>query len=79
MSTSNIEVSTKQSPSLQACLRFGTAFVGCIAAPWLAITEFRRVRRMENELSGLDDRMLRDIGLTRSEIPHLARFGRNAR
>lgn len=41
---------------------------------WL--TEAYRIRQMENQLHELDDRMLRDIGLTRTEIAHLVRHGR---
>jgi uncharacterized protein YjiS (DUF1127 family) len=33
-------------------------------------------RRAMNELYQLDDRMLRDIGVDRSEVPRVARFGR---
>jgi uncharacterized protein YjiS (DUF1127 family) len=33
-------------------------------------------RRAMQELHDLDDRMLRDIGVNRSEIPGVARFGR---
>jgi uncharacterized protein YjiS (DUF1127 family) len=33
-------------------------------------------RRAMKELYQLDDRMLRDIGLDRSEVPRVARFGR---
>ncbi len=40
-----------------------------------AVAAYRR-HRMERELYELDDRMLRDIGLTRTEIPHLVRYGR---
>lgn len=44
---------------------------------WLA--EAYRVRKTELELYELDERMLRDIGLTRTEIPHLARHGHAGR
>jgi len=45
---------------------------------WFIGWAFRayRTHRMERELYELDDRMLRDIGLTRTEIPHLVRYGR---
>lgn len=33
-------------------------------------------RRAMKELYQLDDRMLRDIGVDRSEVPRVARFGR---
>ncbi|MFM9851154.1 MAG: DUF1127 domain-containing protein [Hyphomicrobiaceae bacterium] len=33
-------------------------------------------RRAMKELYQLDDRMLRDIGVDRSEVPRIARFGR---
>jgi uncharacterized protein YjiS (DUF1127 family) len=33
----------------------------------------RRTRRAERELLALDDRLLRDIGLCRAEIPHAVR------
>jgi uncharacterized protein YjiS (DUF1127 family) len=33
-------------------------------------------RRAMKELYDLDDRMLRDIGVNRSEVPRVARFGR---
>jgi uncharacterized protein YjiS (DUF1127 family) len=41
-----------------------------------AIGARRRERRAEHELAQLDDRMLRDIGIDRSEIRRAVRFGR---
>lgn len=41
----------------------------------LAQAEWQRRRAMK-ELYALDDRMLRDIGINRSEIPGVAQFGR---
>jgi uncharacterized protein YjiS (DUF1127 family) len=41
----------------------------------LAQAEWQHRRAMK-ELQDLDDRMLRDIGVNRSEIPGVARFGR---
>jgi uncharacterized protein YjiS (DUF1127 family) len=36
----------------------------------------RRIRRGIDELMALDDRMLADMGVSRSNIEHLARHGR---
>jgi uncharacterized protein YjiS (DUF1127 family) len=36
----------------------------------------RRMRRDIEELKALDDRLLRDIGLSRSEVEYAVRFGR---
>ena len=36
----------------------------------------RRLRRNLNELRALDDRMLRDIGLSRGDIEHVMQRGR---
>jgi uncharacterized protein YjiS (DUF1127 family) len=41
----------------------------------LAQAEWQHRRAMK-ELYQLDDRMLRDIGVDRSEVPRVARFGR---
>jgi uncharacterized protein YjiS (DUF1127 family) len=47
---------------------------GLIAA-W---AEWRRVRRAVRQLEGLSDRLLADIGLKRSDIARVARYGRAA-
>jgi uncharacterized protein YjiS (DUF1127 family) len=43
---------------------------------WYA--EQRRIKRATAELSRLSDRMLKDIGVARHDIPRLARNGRDA-
>ena len=43
-----------------------------------AYVERRRVNRAVAELSALSNRMLRDIGVERSEIQRVARYGRDA-
>ena len=45
---------------------------------WAGYREWRRVQGAVTELSDLSDRMLADIGIRRSDIPRLARQGRNA-
>jgi uncharacterized protein YjiS (DUF1127 family) len=40
------------------------------------VLEQRKYQRAVQELRGLDDRMLRDIGVDRAAIPYAARFGR---
>ena len=39
----------------------------------------RAARRAMHELASLDDRTLRDIGISRDEIWHAVRYGRGAR
>jgi uncharacterized protein YjiS (DUF1127 family) len=41
-----------------------------------AFSQRRRVRLAERELEDLDDHMLKDIGISRSEIAAAARYGR---
>jgi uncharacterized protein YjiS (DUF1127 family) len=43
---------------------------------WYA--EQRRIKRATGELSRLSERMLKDIGVARHDIPRLARHGRDA-
>jgi uncharacterized protein YjiS (DUF1127 family) len=42
-----------------------------------SLAEHRRIRRAQAELAHLDDRMLKDIGVTRSQIRRVARYGRD--
>ena len=42
---------------------------------WLALARRRRIRKTAQILDGLDDRMLKDIGLNRSEIESYAHHG----
>ena len=43
---------------------------------WTALAQARRARRDRVVLHGLDDRMLKDIGVSRSEIHYASRHGR---
>lgn len=54
----------------------------CVAMPlsWMrraisAAIEMRALRALEAELGAMDDRLLKDIGLHRSEIGSAVRFG----
>ncbi len=53
--------------------RLGLSVMAYATSVWSAFATYRRRRRIEAELYELDERMLRDIGLTRTEIPYLAR------
>ena len=46
-----------------------------LVAAW---AERRRIARTVDQLQGLSDRMLADIGLARCDIPRVAREGRDA-
>lgn len=43
---------------------------------WSAICKTRQMQRAMDELEGLDDRMLKDIGICRCEIRSIVRYGR---
>jgi len=49
-----------------------------ILAGFAAIARRRRIVRAERALVDLDDRMLRDIGITRTQIGRVVRYGRSA-
>jgi uncharacterized protein YjiS (DUF1127 family) len=56
-------------------------FAGILAACSRALLEFRRelaMRRAARELEGFNDYQLKDIGLTRGDIPRAVRYGRAA-
>lgn len=44
---------------------------------WTSLDQARRARRDRAVLQGLDDRMLKDIGVSRSEIYYASRHGRH--
>lgn len=46
------------------------------ASLWTSLAQARRARRDRHVLQGLDDRMLKDIGVSRSEIFYASRHGR---
>ena len=55
-----------------------TGKAGTILSSWLvAAARWRRVRRAIQEVARLDDRMLKDIGIHRSEIERAVRCGRD--
>jgi uncharacterized protein YjiS (DUF1127 family) len=55
-----------------------TAWIADLAArPLLALAKERRIRRGTRELMAMSDPMLKDIGLTRADIDHAARYGRD--
>ena len=41
-----------------------------------AVAEWRRYRKAVQQLSDLDDRTLHDLGLNRTQIKRVARYGR---
>jgi uncharacterized protein YjiS (DUF1127 family) len=48
-----------------------------VAALWSWMLSAHKRRQAIRELRAFDDRMLRDIGVTRSEIEHVVQYGRH--
>jgi uncharacterized protein YjiS (DUF1127 family) len=48
-----------------------------LAKAFAWVLEERRIKRTVGTLRGLNDRTLADIGIDRSQIAHVARYGRN--
>ena len=55
----------------------GGAALGLVARAFAWVAEQRRVKHTIAMLSDLSDRTLADIGIERSEIERIARYGRN--
>ena len=74
MSTSTIEAAVARRADPNAA-----SWLTALARPlkqgiaWIGFR--RRLRRDVEELRALDDRMLRDIGLSRSDVEYAARYG----
>jgi len=67
-----LNVSTQELPITQS-MSATESFARSVWAYVAAYLYRRALRRAERELMNLDDRMLHDIGLTRSEIPAAVR------
>ena len=52
-------------------------FRGLVARAARAIAQELRIRRDMRHLMAMDDRMLKDIGLSRAELGDAARYGRD--
>ena len=65
----NTSVQTLHAPN--ALQRFVHVVVAALRSTAAAWQRFRRRRAMQGELESLDDRMLRDIGMHRSEVSSL--------
>jgi uncharacterized protein YjiS (DUF1127 family) len=54
------------------------AFASAVSLVAKVYAEHRRAKRAVAELSDLSDRMLKDIGLERGDIPRVVYFGRGS-
>ena len=53
------------------------SLLGALARPVAAVARELRIHRAVRDLAAMDERMLKDIGLTRAEIRGAVRFGRD--
>jgi uncharacterized protein YjiS (DUF1127 family) len=54
----------------------GSTFVSALTGLWSVLERARERRRASAALRSFDDRMLRDIGVSRWEIEYMVRHGR---
>jgi uncharacterized protein YjiS (DUF1127 family) len=68
---------TGQAKAAEILLDAARRKLGTILRSWLmAVARWRRIRRAIHEVAQHDDRMLKDIGIHRSEIERAVRCGR---
>lgn len=70
---------TSHTPSAAAQGGFLARLAGLAGNLIAALAEARRIRRNAQELGSLSDEALKDIGVERSEIERVARYGRTFR
>ena len=63
----------REATVLDACMRAAARGLAWLAA---AIANELRIRRDMRQLAAMDDQMLKDIGLRRSEVEYCVRYGR---
>ncbi|KAA0690241.1 DUF1127 domain-containing protein [Neorhizobium sp. P12A] len=54
----------------------GSSILSMLASPWRVLTHASEIRRMRMALEALDDRTLKDIGLSRCSVDAVVRRGR---
>jgi uncharacterized protein YjiS (DUF1127 family) len=64
------------SKSAAGFLNAAGAVAARAAALWAGWQNWRAAQRDQERLAAMDDRMLKDIGLTRHEVAYAVRFGR---